>query len=398
MHAFPTVVQNILGQTFPETIQRIVKPDGIEALMQASHELSDYRLTFKQNEGFRPVTLRIHPDPISLIGKILDQNTGVYTKLTELVHLGELIADAGLAVHDSEGHNVFTNDQIPQKKEIARKRITSMCVDAALARDDFETAYSYVMNRLSVVATSALESIIDDKPHSEHKHNGLCAHLVPKVVDDWSWRAALQAGKYRRNESTVRPTHIGNASGNLEIRHLQQRMDCLSQALRVAPPETLQEILHVYRRCEEELITQDKLEAEQEEAWDEQGDEQAMPGGFATPAKTKSFSSATRSEEAPLSLFELARASTARAQSSLASLSAVRGGAPKASNRGSATFSRLEDESRGSIDSARSSGEFGERERVRKRDQLSNAAAGALASGVGWLIGAQPVAKSRVDE
>ena len=145
-------------------------------------------------------------------------------------------------------------------------------------------------------------------------------------------------------------------------------------------------------------MTQDKLEAEQENAWDDQGDEQTMPGGFsATLAKAKSFGSSTRTEEAPLSLFELARASTARAQSSLASLSAVRGGAGNVA-RSSATFPRLEDEGKGSMDSSRSSGEFGDRERVRKRDQLRNAAADTLASGVGWLIGAQPVPKGRGEE
>lgn len=384
--------------TFPDVIQRVLGPNGIEALMQASHDLSNYRLTFKQDEGFRPVQLRIQPDPISLIGKVLDQNVRVYTKISELLNLGDRIVDAGLAVYDSEGRSSLTPEQIPQKKEIARQRITAMCVDAALAQDDFETAYSYIMNRVSAVASPALERVPDDTPYSASKNSSLCAHKAPRVVDDWSWRVALQAGKYRRNEHTVKPTHTGNANANLEIRHLQQRMDCLSQALRVAPPATLQEILNVYRRCEEELATQDKLEAEREKAWDDQGDEQAMPGGFtATPAKTNPFSSNTRTEEAPLSLFELARASTARAQSSLASLSAARGGA-RSVPKVSATFPRLEDEGKGSMDSSRSSDEFGDRERVRKRDQLRNAAADTLASGVGWLIGAQPVAKGRGEE
>lgn len=114
-----------------------------------------------------------------------------------------------------------------------------MCIDAALAEDDFETAYSYIMTRLVTIAAPAQERT----PQPDRK-GGLFAELPPKEIDDWSWRAALQAGKYRRTSQTVQPTHLGNASGNPDIRHLEQRMDCLSHAVRLAPKSTLQEILN----------------------------------------------------------------------------------------------------------------------------------------------------------
>ncbi len=141
-----------------------------------------------------------------------------------------------------------------------------MCIDAALTEDDFETAYSYVVGRLSALSDLAQTSS-SGSPSS-------------RVVDEWSWKAALQAGKYKRTERTLRPTHLGTASGNPEIRHLDQRIDCLSTALRIAPPPTLQEILNTYRRCEEELDAAMAAEASQENAWDEAADVQAMPGGF----------------------------------------------------------------------------------------------------------------------
>ena len=90
--------------------------------------------------------------------------------------------------------------------------------------------------------------------------------LLREYLDDWSWRAALQAGRYRRTSQTVKPTHLGNASGNPEIRHLEQRMECLTHAFRLAPKSTLQEIVNVFRRCEEELESLSKQEAEQEAA------------------------------------------------------------------------------------------------------------------------------------
>lgn len=99
-----------------------------------------------------------------------------------------------------------------------------------------------------------------------------------------------------------------------------------------------------------------KQEEEQEAAWDAQGDDQAMPGGFgATPKSTNKPSS--RAEEAPMSLFDLSRGAISRAQSGLGSLS-----------RGPTTDSGAP--------------------RERKRDQLRNAAVGTVAASVGWLIGA----------
>jgi hypothetical protein len=139
----------------------------------------------------------------------------------------------------------------------------------------------------------------------------------------------------------------------------------------------------VYRRCEEELDAATKREEEQEAAWDAQADDQVMPGGFAaTPMKKAATSrNNTRgSEEAPMSLFDLSRASVARAQSGFASLSMLRGNGTQQSrpiSSENAENSRVFTPDSGA-------------QRTRKRDQLRDAAVGGLASGVGWLIGAKP--------
>ncbi|KAK7954462.1 hypothetical protein PG988_015156 [Apiospora saccharicola] len=356
---------------FPKTILE----DGpsarkIEALLKATHGLGEYRLVLKQGEPFTPVVLRVHSDPISIIGKLLEQNPKSYTRLLALLEIGENMARAGLPSQEKATKISPSSETGPDQQFMVEKRITAMCVDAALTEDDFETAYSYVVNRLA--ATGG--------PAQVKAANGTSS----TVFDEYSWKAALQAGKYRRTARTIRPTHIGTSSGNLDIRHLEQRMECLSTALRIAPPATLQEILNVFRRCEEELDAAIKAEEQQETAWDNQGyNVQAMPGGFnsTVPAGVVKYSNpkpSRQQEEAPMSLFDLSRASMARAQRNFSGLASLQ------QSSGQTTTAKGIDQQQQHHD------EGEEAARVRKRDQLREAAVGTLASGVGWLIGATP--------
>ncbi|KAG9245189.1 Sec39 domain-containing protein [Calycina marina] len=331
----------------------------IEELVKVTHEISAYRLVIKK-EPFKPVVLRVHSDPISLIGMILDQNERAYTHVRDFMSMAKQMDKAGLIKKDQATY---------------LERVISMCIDAALANDDYETAYSYVMTRLSNVAGPSRSNQVSPS----RNNSGLKAEKPAMILDDWSWKAALQAGKYRRNNNTVKPTHIGTASGNIEIRHLQQRMDCLSLALRFAPSSALQEILNAYRRCEEELETKMREEEEEEAAWDEQGDDQLMPGVFVTDVPKRKLESASASgtaEEAPMSLFDLSRASMARASSGLAALNVLQG------SKGTDAKERPEAQSSGD-----GGGDIGA-SRARKRDQLMNAATGTLAGGLGWVLGA----------
>lgn len=346
IHAFPKT----LAETHPASKR-------IEALLRATHALSDYRLVLKKGEPFTPVVLRVRADPISIVGKVLEQNPGGYTNIQNLLDIGSDMVDAGLLDSDKSGVKPKSSSD---RRVDARRRITAMCVDAALTEDDFETAYSYVVNRIASEADL-------------------------RTTDEHLWKAALQAGKYRRTDRTVKPTHIGTASGNLDIRHLEQRIECLSTAVRIAPPATLQEILNGFRKCEEELNAAIKAEEAQETAWDDRGDLQAMPGAFNSTVPAGVVRDARKAsrhgEEAPMSLFDLSRASMARAQHNFSALSSLqRSGQSRASD------------TEGSFD------EGSGQPRVRKRDQLREAAVGTLASGVGWLIGAQPVDRGQERE
>lgn len=353
----------------------------IEALLKATHALSDYRLVLKQGEPFTPVVLRVHQDPISIIGKVLEQNPKSYTNIQDLVEVGRNMVVAGLTVRDKSGHCSLTPELEPQEILHTERRITAMCIDAALTEDDFETAYSYVVNRVAALGKPP-------QPLSRKASNGSLVNKAASAQgprDDWSWRAALQAGKYRRTSRTVRPTHLGTASGNPDIRHLEQRIECMATALRVAPSATLPEILNTYRRTEEELDTAIKAEQEQESAWDEAADMQTMPGGFNAPPRSATAparqpaSSRNTAEEAPMSLFDLSRASMRSAQRNLTALS----------NFNTTTQARGFDAPQTAEDSAEQ-----QQQRARKRDQLRDAAVGGLTAGVGWLIGAQPAPRA----
>lgn len=345
---------------FFESVEDSVAGRRQASLIELADQLAKYRIVLQNGHVFKPVDVRSHPDPLAIIALILDQNPGIYTQLNQMRKLGNLMVLSGLTIHDTCGHAVMAPKEEELEKSIASTRTTSMSVDAALAVDDFETAYSYVMNNLI--------------PYSSK---------LPPGSDDWSWRASFQAGKYRRNTNTTMPTHLGNANANLEIRHLEQRMECLSQALRIAPKTVLPEILNAYRRCEEELETQTTLEEEREAAWDDQGDQ-------LNPLPTRELEAA---DNAPMSLFDLGRRSAENAKRSLASLRASE-----------ARYERLTRESpishtNGATDQGADINGGTKADTIRKRDQLRNAAVGTLASGIGWLINAPPVVtEDRRDE
>ncbi|KAH6637022.1 secretory pathway protein Sec39-domain-containing protein [Chaetomium tenue] len=431
MKALPTAT----GASSPQAKQ-------VEALLRATHSLSDYRLVLKQGEPFTPVVLRIHTDPVSIIGKILEQNPKSYTQLHDLVSLGTDMVEAGLT---AQSKTPLTPEEEATHRLTAQRRITAMCIDAALKEDDFETAYSYVVNRLP-------------SPTPDHKNN-------TNNDDDYSWRAALQAGRYRQppNSPTTNPhatTGLGGLGGsaNPAVRHLEQRIECLATALRIAPPSTLQEIANAFRRAEEELDVLAREDDAQADAWDARGEQlrrvrhnhhhphphQTVPGAFddtpahthyapARPGKTAAAAAAAAAEEdaAPMSLFDLSRASVLSAQRNLSALSGLQrsataglgrlagggggggahsggrsrgagaaagitsppslsGGDDNASNnggRGSMDIRRPLSAA-GSVASVGSGVEGGGDGRVRKRDQLREAAMGTLVSGVGWLVGA----------
>src|SRR6202012_589650 len=113
--------------------------------------MSSYSLTLQHGVPFQPVNIRVSSDPISLIEKILAQNSGSYAKLQDLINIGTNLVGAGLTVAPDR---VLSSDELADRMHATERRVTGMAIEAALQEDDFETAYSYVVNRLSITPAS----------------------------------------------------------------------------------------------------------------------------------------------------------------------------------------------------------------------------------------------------
>ncbi|KAI9721884.1 MAG: hypothetical protein M1828_004979 [Chrysothrix sp. TS-e1954] len=336
---------------------------GLASLIAATHALSFYALTLQPGQPLLPASIRKVDDPLLLITKTLDQNPRSYTKLDDLISIGQNLTLAMQAPSNSLSiTSQVSNDKAT--KFLAERRVIGMAVEAALNEDDFETAYSYVINRLTPPAP-------DDGTN--------------KVVnDDVSWRAAWQAGKYRSIHAPKAATRE-----TPQVRRLEQRMELLSQALLLAPPAALSEVLAAWRRCEEELLTLLVQEADEERAFDEKfagNTDIEVPGGFGGTQPAYSVQARRKevgrgaTEEAPMGLFDVARGAAVALGRTAGGAFADKRQASRSSNADVAAEFYEETSPRTS------------EERVRKRDMVANAVTGGLASGIGWVLGANPAA------
>ena len=332
----------------------------LEYLIAATHALSFYHLTLQHGVPFQPVSIRVHQDPLSLLEKVLEQNSKAYTKLDDLLSIGRNLVAAGLPIPSKSPSQSANPETVESKTFDAEHRVTYLAITSALSSNDFDTAYSYILTRLS-------------------------PSTVPKsssFIDDTSWRAAYAAGRHNPPSS---PQSLPS-----RIASLSKRMELLSLALTLAPTsEPLSEILGTWRRCEEEMSNLRSQEAEQEQAWDDRGDE-TLPGGFGPEGRDVDIADTRRErekrsssrkagsyeDEAPMGLFEVARGA-ARAIGK--SAFPLRGGQRPIHIQGHG-FGR-ENEAVTDTDD----------HRVRKRDVVSNMVTGGLKSGLGWVLGAQPV-------
>lgn len=347
----------------------------IEHLLAATHSLSFYHLTLQHGVPFQPVSIRVHHDPISLISKVLEQNSKAYTKLDDLLSIGRGFVAAGLPTSSSEDKDELTalEDDLETKMLESDHRIIYDAIISALSNNDFDTAYSYILTRLS--------------PSSTPQPSG--------PIDDTSWRAAYAAGRHR-------PPSSSSTSSSAQITTLSKRMELLSLSLALVPnPAHLPSMLQTWQACEAELNALRAREAAEEQAWDDRGDNiSSLPGGFGLEDRDRDLEETRREqqkrtaksgrakgrwdeEEAPMGLFDVARGAARAIGKSAFPLRGVTqnvkvGDAPPSP--------------RASDEYARSTGS-GEHERVRKRDMVSNMVTGGLVSGLGWVLGAQPVGK-----
>jgi hypothetical protein len=358
----------------------------MQALLSATHAMSFYSLILQHGVPFQPVDIRASSNPLSLIQKLLHQNLGSYTKLDDMISIGQnLVISMPSTLMNDDARTPLDASTIDHKKTAAERRIIGMAIDAALEEDDFETAYSYVVNRLTPSTPSPTPST------SSHRFSfgSIGTDEQEDGTEDIAWRAALRAGRHRLSQTLS--NSWSSSAARPDLRRLEQRMELLSQALLLAPPNHLEEVLNVWQQCEAEMMALLAEETEAEERFNDAAD-RGLPGAFINEINTvqpRREVGRGAVEEAPMGLFDVARGAAAAFSKTAFPL---RGGTPSASHtasRGSAASS-----SRVSMDFSDSGSMSGHDDRVRKRDMVASAATGAiasgtgaLASGLGWMLG-----------
>lgn len=350
--------------TFKPLFPASAELQGIEYLLKATHGLSFYQLTLQHGVPFRPVNIRAQKDPLSLIQRVLQQDVMTYAKLDDLIEVGRNLvmsrpaAKAGVADRDQE---LIVLE--------AEQRVTFLAISSALANHDFDTAYSYITTRLLPTRQT---------------------QFPPGFIDDTSWRAAYAAGRYR--------PHTSPSALHAQISNLSKRMELLSLALTLAPnAEPLCEILGTWRRCEVELDNLKSSALEEERSFEASGND-VLPGGFGMDDRERDVAetrkamarrnltggTASYEEEAPMGLFDMARGAA----------SALRKNAFPLNAAGGRDLKIQQGKKRDSAEMNRDHASSPDGERVRKRDMVGNMVTSGLVSGMGWVLGAQPVDRS----
>ncbi|KAJ4374425.1 hypothetical protein N0V86_007290 [Didymella sp. IMI 355093] len=350
----------------------------IQALLSATHAMSFYSLILQHGVPFQPVSIRVSTDPLSLVQKLLSQNLGSYTKLDDLISIGQnlVVSMPSTIMDDTKDAAPLDATTMESKKVAAEHRVIGMAIDTALEEGDFETAYSYVVNRLTPAATPSPAVSTSSQRFS---FNSSASAKPVDDADDVAWRAALRAGRYKPALSSS-GTWSHASAARPDLRRLEQRMELLSQALLLAPPPHLEEVLDVWQQCEAEMTELLAQETEAEERFNDAADRK-LPGAFdmgsIPTVQPRREVGRGAVEESPMGLFDVARGAAAAFSKSAFPL------------RSNTTSSRPEsrDTGRVSMDLSDSESMHGHEERVRKRDMLANTATGALQSGLGWVLG-----------
>ncbi|MCJ1284199.1 hypothetical protein MMC26_003530 [Xylographa opegraphella] len=334
----------------------------INALLLATHALSYYTLVLHHGVPFQPVNIRSSPNALALIESVLKQNPRSYAKLDDLLDIGLNLVKAGLIKSD-ESTSSTQLDSTERQSAIVKRRIIAKAIEAALAEEDFDTAYSYVLNRLSPSEASRREISSTNE-------------MQKTTEDNITWQAAFQAGRS--------PTK--GTSGTSELRQLEQRMELLSQAVLLAPSPSLQEVLSTWRDCEHQMNQLLMQESEADSDWDSRGD-LTLPGGFGQeniadiPQKPRESTRNALNEGAPMGLFDVARGAASAFSKTAFPLRSS--GLTDSSLKG-LVKTQVQPTSPAVSEAGGIDGEG----RVRKRDMVSNMVTGGLASGIGWVLGA----------
>ncbi|KAK6497095.1 hypothetical protein TWF506_004574 [Arthrobotrys conoides] len=342
----------------------------LSRLIEATHSLSEYSLTLTPGVPLKPVQIRLFPDPVELISRVLQSNSKAYLQLNSLVKIAQdLVYGVSKPHHDEEMEERHGGEMTKEEVAAIKRRVVGMCVEAALAEDDFETAFSYVVNKL-VPGYQNLRT-------ASNATTLTTTSVFPGNNTDTAWQAALQAGRYRSPTMLVESMEgVATAKG---IEQVMKRMEVLSQALVICPGEAVMDVLRTWKNCEDEL--ESLLELEIQEERQHAGKLGEWVGSTIDMSKRAATGGGLL--KAPMSLLGAASSAGGNLVKGLGSTafplrSVSRQSEEGGSQRGSGEFDR---------GGGWTIGEDGER--VRKRDVISGMVTSGLASGLGWMLGAK---------
>ena len=286
--------------------------------------------------------IRISPDPVSLIGRVLDQNASLYLQPDKLVPLAK---DLYFGTGATKSRSVI--DERNEEEEVER-RVLGMCIETALAEDDFDTAYSLTKSRLRT-----------PEGNSKLQRDG-----SGDQNDDSAWKACLQAGRYC--------SHLPSRRGDGALKRLEMQMELLAEALRSCPAVACNQVLSEWMRKEQEVASLLLKDAEEDETHATaalrglSNISSQQPRGSRSPQEGKMHGTALGESEASMGLFAVA-AGAAKALTSSVRPSTPSNPPFQPPNMGGSPP-----------------------QRQRKRDIVGGMVTSGLASGLGWVLGAQP--------
>ena len=185
-------------------------------LVSATHNLSHYALSLTPGIAITPAQIRMHRDPALLVCKVIDTNPSLYHETDRMVKiLDDLI----------EGIQLFKDHPGTKELEINKMhaRVYASIVKAALHENDFMTAYTICINKLSPLTTR-----YTDDP----------------IIKDVAWQAYDLAGSYSSSR-TLR---------GRSPQHDFQKMELLALAILICPKPKIVEILNKWSDLERKSL------------------------------------------------------------------------------------------------------------------------------------------------
>jgi protein transport protein SEC39 len=189
-------------------------------LVGATHALSSYSISLTPGIFLTPAQIRKTNDPALLICQVIETNSPVYRDGERMLRI----------LHDLiDGTQLFT-DRTPQEAEQETRRmearVNAMIIKAALAANDFNTAYDTCIKKL--VPVTSVDADVK--------------------IAEIAWPAFFQTATFSGGPQTRRPARMKQTALD------NDKMDLLALAIMVCPKEEMDGMLSLWTDLENKLL------------------------------------------------------------------------------------------------------------------------------------------------